>query len=308
MVQGQAGERGDRQERGEGQERFLARTKSFTRRSRELSPALTRGFEGARQQYVIDVPRGPGLTSVDPDFALDPATLFGRRAPLIVEVGPGRGEQLVHFAKAHPEFNFLAFEVWVPGLARATVSAAQEGLSNVRLIEADAQQALKTSLPEASVSEVWTFFPDPWRKSRHRKRRLVAADFAGSVSRILADGGLWRLATDWEDYALQMLQVVEESADLENPLSIEISGEVLAAETISDLAEGSLVPGAGGFAPRFSGRIQTHFEERGLKDHRRSYDITAVRMPRGTDGANERGTGGGIEEASLPDTGESGAQ
>ena len=260
--------------------RFMARTKSFQRRSRELSPGLTAAFEAGKPDYLLEVPRDQGMTSVDPKITLDPRTLFHSDAPLVVEVGPGRGEQILHTAARHPELNFLAFEVWVPGVARLVAAAAKEGLSNLKVIEADAQQALKTLLPEASVAELWTFFPDPWRKSKHRKRRLVAADFADTAARILEDGAVWRMATDWADYALQMLQVAEASPEFENPSSAEVTEDVLGAAVVADLEDGALVPEQGGFAPRFAGRVQTHFEERGQDAGRVAYDLVAVRMPR----------------------------
>ncbi len=271
---------------------FLARTKSFTRRSRELSPALARAFGKAASKYVVPVRRGVGMTSVHEDFRLDVAELFGRSAPLYVEVGPGRGEQIVASAARHPGINFLAFEVWVPGMARLVAAAAEQGLTNIKVIEADAQQALKTVLPEASVAEVWTNFPDPWRKSRHRKRRLVADDFAATVARVLEDGGIWRLATDWEDYAWQMLEVLDRTPELENPdQTIPIP-----CEHERPSLTGSEVPvdtsKIDGFAPRYPGRIVTHFEERGHGAGRLVWDLTAVRIPRDS-------TGESIEARSL---------
>lgn len=247
---------------------FLARTKSFTRRSRALPPALARDFAAVEDRYVVQVPRGQGMTSVDPDFQLDAAALFGREAPLVVEVGSGRGEQIVSYASAHPEMDFLAFEVWVPGVARLAVKAAEAGLTNLRIVEADAQQALSTMLPDASVSELWTFFPDPWRKARHHKRRLVGADFASTAARVLVDGAAWRLATDWADYAEQMLDVVAATKCLKNPF---------APEGSSAGDEG------GGYAPRFTGRVATHFEQRAAEEGRPARDILAIRLPRSGD-------------------------
>lgn len=262
--------------------RFMARTKSFQRRSRDLSPALAAAFEAGKANHLLEVPRDEGMTSVDPSLVLDPHTLFPQDAPLVIEVGSGRGEQILHTASCHPEKNFLAFEVWVPGVARLVAAAAKEGLTNLKVVEADAQQALKTLLPAQSVAELWTFFPDPWRKSKHRKRRLVAADFAQTAARILEDQAVWRMATDWADYAVQMLQVIEASPDFDNPCADQILNEVLDAATAADLAEGALVPEQGGFAPRFAGRVQTHFEERGHDAGRVAYDLMAIRVPRPT--------------------------
>lgn len=253
---------------------FLARTKSFTRRSRDLSAPLERGLAKYRETHLVEVPRDVGMTTVDPSFRLDTAAVFGRNAPLVIEIGSGRGEQIIHAAQQNPGTDFLAFEVWVPGIARLVSAAGDLNLENVRVIEADAQLALETMLPECSVSEVWTFFPDPWRKSRHHKRRLVSSGFANTVAGLLVDRGRWRLATDWEDYANQMLTVVNGCAELSNPFA-------LGPET-QDSLEGESVPrpGTGGFAPRFEERVRTHFEERGAKAGREVWDLTAVRIPR----------------------------
>lgn len=270
--------------RGSAETPFMARTKSFTRRSRELTPSLERAFQKHRGAYVIEVPRDVGLTTVHRDYRLDIREAFGREAPLVVEVGSGRGEQVLNTAAQNPERNYLALEVWVPGIARLTAKAAEAGLSNVRVIEADAQLALETMLDEGSVSELWTFFPDPWRKTRHHKRRLVSDSFAQTAARVLEVGGLWRLATDWEDYAGQMLGVLSRAEELENPYEIEPpavleSIQGVAQDTAEDTVQVSL-PETGGFSPRFEGRVLTHFEERGVKAGRPAWDLVAVRLPR----------------------------
>lgn len=236
----------------------MARTKSFTRRARDVNPSLERQFLRVRDDFVIDVPRGVGETTVAEGFRLDVEDVFGRRAPLFVEIGPGRGEQIVNYAATHPDIDFLAFEVWTPGIVRLAIAGAAAGLSNVRVIEADAQQALPILLEPASVAELWTFFPDPWRKARHHKRRIVSPSFATVVADLLEDGGTWRMATDWENYAQQMLEVMSAAPDFE----VESEGEVPI------------------FSPRFHGRIQTHFEDRGAQAGRGVWDIAARRLPR----------------------------
>ena len=196
---------------------FMSRTKSFTRRTRELPANLARTWEAHASRYVVEPRRGVGYTTVAQDFTLDLAELFGRRAPVTLEIGSGTGEQIVAAASAHPERDFLALEVWVPGIAKLISKAVEAGVDNIRVIEADAAQALPIMLGEACLDEVWTFFPDPWRKARHRKRRLVSDAFALEVARLLRDGGAWRLATDWDDYAWQMRDVVEACELFENP-------------------------------------------------------------------------------------------
>ena len=247
---------------------YLARTKSFTRRSRPLHDSLRRTMEHHGADFVLDVPRAEGWTTVAPGFHPDLGAAFGRHAPLVVEIGPGVGEQVVAAAQRWPDRDFLAFEVWQPGIAKLVSRAVSAGVANIRVIEADAAQALPIVLGEASVDELWTFFPDPWRKARHRKRRLVSDAFAREVSRVLVDGGDWRLATDWDDYAWQMRNVVEACPELANPHA----GERLDPQDPEPLR--------GGFAPRWEGRVTTHFETRGHDAGRSAHDVLAVRLPR----------------------------
>lgn len=247
---------------------FMSRTKSFTRRSRELPPNLARTWDAHAECYVIEPRRGIGYTTVAEDFRLDPVELFGRRAPLTLEIGSGTGEQIVAAAAAHPDRDYLALEVWVPGIAKLVSKAVEAGVDNIRVLEADAAQALPFLLVDASLDEVWTFFPDPWRKARHHKRRLVSDEFAREIARVLRDGGVWRLATDWDNYAWQMRDVIEACPLFENPYR----GQRPDPEDPE--------PERGGFAPRYEGRVVTHFETRGIDAGRRAHDIVGVRVPR----------------------------
>ena len=247
---------------------FMSRTKSFTRRSRELPPNLARTWDAHAERYVIEPRRGIGYTTVAEDFRLDPVELFGRSAPLTVEIGSGTGEQIVAAAAAHPDRDYLALEVWVPGIAKLVSKAVEAGVDNIRVLEADVAQALPIMLGDACLDEVWTFFPDPWRKARHRKRRLVSDAFALQVARVLRDGGVWRLATDWDDYAWQMRDVIEACPLFENPYV----GQRPDPEDPE--------PERGGFAPRYEGRVITHFETRGIDAGRRAHDVVGVRVPR----------------------------
>ena len=247
---------------------FMSRTKSFTRRSRELPVNLARTWEAHAGRYVIEPRRGVGYTTVADDFHLDAEELFGRQAPLTLEIGSGTGEQIVAAAAANPNRDYLALEVWVPGIAKLISKAVDAGVDNIRVLEADVAQALPIMLGDACLDEVWTFFPDPWRKARHRKRRLVSGEFALQVARVLRDGGVWRLATDWDDYAWQMRDVIEGCPLFENPyVGQRPDPEDPEAER-------------GGFAPRYEGRVVTHFETRGIDAGRRVHDIVGVRLPR----------------------------
>ncbi|WP_256842479.1 tRNA (guanosine(46)-N7)-methyltransferase TrmB [Ornithinimicrobium cryptoxanthini] len=188
---------------------YLSRTRSFTRRGDRMPPRHQVAYDDLAPRYVIDVPRDGGETTVDPAFTLDVADVFGRTAPLVVEVGPGSGDALLAGAAARPDWDFLALEVWRPGIGQALMHLREQQPPNIAFVEADAAVALQTMLPEASVAEVWTFFPDPWPKRKHLRRRIVQPEFAGTVCRVLAPGGLWRLATDIGAYATHMRAVLD---------------------------------------------------------------------------------------------------
>lgn len=199
-------------------------------------------------EYIVDVERGDGVTSVAAGHTLDLAALFGRTAPVTVEIGSGQGHQITHAAASHPERDFLALEVFTGGLARTMVLAEQQNVHNLRLIEANAPEVLEHLLPAESIDEIWIFFPDPWHKARHNKRRLISDPFMPILARVLRPGGLVRLATDWEDYALQMRDVFDAAPQF----SREFSGE---------------------WAPRFDGRLLTAFEQKGIKAGREIRDL-----------------------------------
>ncbi|GHG44207.1 tRNA (guanine-N(7)-)-methyltransferase [Flavimobilis marinus] len=233
---------------------FRTEPVSFIRRSGRLSAGQELALERSGGTYVVDVPRAIARTSVDPDYVLDPAAVFGRTAAIVVEIGSGMGECAVAAATARPDVDHLALEVYLPGIAQAVRGAERAGLANLRLLQANAPEVFATALPVASVDEVWIFFPDPWPKARHHKRRLVTPSFVELVARVLKPGGVWRLATDWRPYAEQMIEV--------------ISG--------SD-AFAPLVPGSDGTAPRFDGRVLTTFEAKGHRAGREVTDLAYVR-------------------------------
>ncbi|WP_245988655.1 tRNA (guanosine(46)-N7)-methyltransferase TrmB [Flexivirga caeni] len=253
----------------EDNSQHLARTRSFTRRSGRMAERHHRALAEHGPHYLLDVPMVGEGTTVEPDFRLDIAGAFGRIAPLVVEIGSGGGDCVVHAAKQHPGHDFLAVEVWVPGVAQAIAKCVHEGVDNVRLICADAAQALPTMLGPGSVREVWTFFPDPWPKLKHHKRRLVQSEFADKVADLMEPEGNWRLATDWADYAWQMRDVIEGCAGLVNPY----------AGRLADPGDVDADPRGdhGGFAPRFDGRVATRFERKGRAVGRIVRDVVGVR-------------------------------
>jgi len=174
------------------------------------------------------------------DEALDLDALFGRTARRTLEIGFGNGESLLALAAAHPEQDFLGIEVHRPGVGHLMLRAESLGLTNVRAACRDAIEVLERRVPDASLDEVLLYFPDPWPKKRHHKRRIVQAPFVELVARKLKSGGRFRLATDWQHYAEQMLDVVGACPLLENEF-------------------------AAGFAPRPDSRPLTRFESRGQR-------------------------------------------
>lgn len=234
---------------------FRDRPVSFVRRSGRMSEAQERAWDELSPRYVIESPRAIASTSVRPGSAVHPAEVWGREAPLVVEIGSGQGHAIVHAATSHPGTDFLAIEVFKAGLARTMLDADKAGARNLRLVEANAPEVLEHLLPEASVSELWVFFPDPWHKKKHTKRRLVTAEFAGLAARALKDGGMLRLATDWEDYALQMRSVMAAAPDFDAAFE-------------------------GEWAPRFDGRVLTAFERKGARVGRDIRDLSYRRRAR----------------------------
>lgn len=223
---------------------------SFTRRGGRLSDRQQSAWDELSATYVVEVPDNGMSTSIDPGHVMDHRAAFGRTAPLVVEIGSGRGDALVHAAHEHPELDFLGLEVYLPGVAQTLVAMRHHQVSNVRLMVVNAAEALATMLPEASVHELRIWFPDPWHKKRHQKRRLVTPDFARLAARVVEPGGTWRLATDWQDYADQMREVLLDSPDFD----------------VEDA-----------WAPRFQGRPITRFEGKGLTVERDIRDLSAVR-------------------------------
>jgi tRNA (guanine-N7-)-methyltransferase len=220
------------------------------RRVREvLTYSRRRSRLGVRQAGAWDKHRDEWWI---PDDAVDQPgfdlrSWFGRAAPLVVEIGCGVGEATAALAAERPAYDVLGFEVWRPGVADTFWRLEQAAVTNVRMLSIDAVWSVRHLLGPESVTELWTFFPDPWPKQRHHRRRLVNADFAAVAASRLVPGGLWRLATDWPDYADQMLAVLDAEPMLEN---------------VHD-----------GPAPRWEDRPLTRFERRGLEAGRPVTDL-----------------------------------
>ena len=203
--------------------------RSFVRRIGRITPAQQRAFDTHWADYGIDSVSAPR----------DYATLFGREAPLIVEIGFGNGEQLLHASSAEPGSNFIGIEVHTPGVGRLMNGLAAQGLRNTRVYADDAVDVLRDEIAPESLAQVRIYFPDPWPKARHNKRRLIQPRFVALLASRLKPGGYLHCATDWEEYAQQMLDVLS--------------------------AEPTLVNASEGFAPRPEYRPLTKFENRGLR-------------------------------------------
>jgi tRNA (guanine-N7-)-methyltransferase len=203
--------------------------RSFVRRAGRTSNAQARYF--AEMMPKIGIEASGKL--------IDFSAAFGRKAPVVLEIGCGMGETTAAIAAASPQNNYLGIEVHPPGLGNLCKLAALQDLQNLRLIAHDAVDVVQRMIPEESLAGIHIFFPDPWPKKRHHKRRLIQAPFAAELARRLAPGGYLHCATDWEEYAGQMLAVL--------------------------LAEPALQNTAEGYAPRPASRPITKFERRGQR-------------------------------------------
>jgi tRNA (guanine-N7-)-methyltransferase len=235
---------------------FRDRPLSFVRRNGRMTDGQERAWTDLAPRYVIDPPRGEAATSVRSGAGIDPREVWGRDAPLIAEIGSGQGHAIVHAAAAHPDTDFLAIEVFTAGLARTMLGADRAGARNLRLVEANAPEVLAHLLPPASLTELWIFFPDPWHKNKHNKRRLVTPEFAATAAGAVRKGGLVRIATDWEQYARQMRDVMDAAPAFERAFD-------------------------GEWAERFEGRVLTAFERKGARAGRAIRDLTYRRRSGG---------------------------
>jgi tRNA (guanine-N7-)-methyltransferase len=218
--------------------------RSFVTRAGRITAAQQRALAELAPKYAV------GTQAQGP---LDLALLFAREAPCTLEIGFGNGENLVALAAAHPERNYLGVEVHRPGVGRLLLAVEERRLANVRVICQDAVEVLGRRIAAGSLAEILILFPDPWPKKRHHKRRLIQAPFVALLERALAPGGVLRLATDWQPYALEMLAVLE------------------AAPGLVNLAAG------GGCVPRPAERIPTRFEQRGTRLGHEVWDLAFSR-------------------------------
>lgn len=179
--------------------------RSFVRRTGRLTPGQQRAFDRLWPRYGIDAANEP----------LQARQLFGREAPLVLEIGFGNGESLVEMANKHPHWDFIGIEVHTPGIGHAMLAAEKSNLSNLRLICGDAMEFLEQQVPNATLSRINLYFPDPWPKARHHKRRIVQAPFLELAARKLRRNGTLNIATDWENYAEHIDETMMVRGDFE---------------------------------------------------------------------------------------------
>ena len=257
----------------------LHKVLSFVRRSGRLDDRLQRAWDNYAGTYLLDIAAG-NLLDVREGVTLDRAfveSAWGNDNPLIVEIGTGQGENVAAAAAARPETNFLALEVYDPGVAHTLLLAGKQNLKNLRIAQINAPELFKAAV-DGSIAEVWTFFPDPWPKMRHHKRRIVQPELAADIHRALADEGVWRIATDIEDYALHVHEVMDELDGFHNDGALTVSlpvehvgkgnADEAAALRHADFAE----------SERFDGRVLTNFEKKGLAAGRVIHDFTYRRV------------------------------
>ena len=218
--------------------------KSFVRRAGRTTTGQAKAFEDLGPRFILPYT----------GQALDAAAAFGRSAPLILEIGFGMGEATAHIARVRPNDNFLCCEVHEPGVGALLKRLGEQELNNVRILAHDAVEVIDNLLAPASLDGVHSFFPDPWHKKKHNKRRLIQAPLVAKLAARLKPGGYLHCATDWQPYAEQILQVLSEQPLLRNSTD-----------------------SASGYAPQPDYRPLTKFENRGLRLGHGVWDIVFVR-------------------------------
>ncbi len=213
--------------------------RSFVLRQSRMTPAQRRAMNSLLDHYGIE----PGNAPLNFD------DLFGRAAPRILEIGFGMGDSLAEMAAAHPEQDYLGIEVHQPGVGHLLRVLSERELTNVRVICADAMEVLNGRIPDAALDAVYLYFPDPWPKRRHHKRRILQPPFVELIHKKLKPGGCFHLATDWQEYAEHMLEVLSATPKFSNRA------------------------GLGNYAPRPAYRPLTKFEQRGQRLGHQVWDL-----------------------------------
>lgn len=220
----------------DGEEGFLIKPefkpksiRSFVIRAGRITVGQKNAFDAWWPIYGLSLYKG----------AIDPQIIFGRQAPLVLEIGFGMGDSLLEMARNEPEKDFIGIEVHPPGVGKLINNAGKEGLKNLRVYMADAMDVLDDCIPNACIDRLQLYFPDPWHKKKHNKRRILQPFFAQKILPKLKQHGVFHMATDWQAYAEHMLEVMNAASGFSNTLP------------------------AGGYAARPEYRPITKFEKRG---------------------------------------------
>jgi tRNA (guanine-N7-)-methyltransferase len=216
--------------------------RSFVRRTGRVTTGQAKAFEDLGPRYLLNYQNAP----------LDAQAAFGRTAPLILEIGFGMGEATAHIARVRPDDNFLCCEVHEPGVGALLKRIGEHDITNIRILQHDAVEVLEQMLPEGCLDGIHIFFPDPWHKKKHNKRRLIQSAFVAKLTARLKVGGYIHCATDWQPYAEQMLEVLDAEPLLRNT--------------------------AEGYAPQPDYRPLTKFENRGLRLGHGVWDVVFRRV------------------------------
>lgn len=226
------------------EKKFLRRIRSFVRREGRLTKGQQRALDELFPLYGLE----------QSDKLIDLAALFSREADTVLEIGFGNGASLAEMAKADPDHNYLGIEVHRPGVGNLLLQIEAQQIGNLRVMCADAVEVVERMIPDASLARVQLFFPDPWHKKKHHKRRIVQPNFVQLLRRKLKTGGVLHMATDWQDYAEHMLAVMSEAEGFLN-----LSGE-------------------GNYAERPAYRPLTKFEQRGHRLGHGVWDLLFERI------------------------------
>lgn len=213
----------------DGEQKHMRTVKSFVLRAGRMTEGQQKAMEAVWPHMGLELQQG----------MLDLEEVFGREAPVVLEIGFGMGDSLVEMAKDQPEKNYIGIEVHRPGVGRLLSNAEREELSNIRVFCDDAIEVLAQCIPDGSLSCIQLFFPDPWHKKRHHKRRIVQPEFAQTLRKKLKTGGVFHMATDWENYAEHMMEVMSVAEGYNN------------------------VAGEGQYSPQPEWRPVTKFQKRG---------------------------------------------
>lgn len=231
-------------EQAEQEGKYIRKVRSFVKREGRLTKAQERALNA--HWGTMGLNHSDGLLDLQNTFAND--------NPVVLEIGFGMGKSLVEMAKAAPQLNFIGVEVHKPGVGACIALAMEQGVSNLKVFEHDAIEILADCVPENSLSTVQLFFPDPWHKKKHHKRRIVSAEFVETIRQKLFVGGVFHMATDWENYAECMLE------------------DMQSAQGYSNLSESN------DYVPRPESRPLTKFENRGQRLGHGVWDLQFVKV------------------------------